>query len=412
MNKKEIHYAWWILVSCCALQAASIGFFAGTVGLFLYPVSISLGTGIGTLAIYATIMNIVKIFMYPVYGKFLGRYNIRVLLSTSVLGLILTVLAMSQFTSVIQFYIAGLLLGLFLPIPMFLAVPVLLNNWFKKRIGFSMGLAMSFSGVGAAIFNAVGGIIISSYGWQIAYICMASAIGIIALPFTLFVIRLHPAEMGLKAYGEDETTDTVCNEDDTTGVPHKVAIKSASFLLVTTFGVLMGLAVAMQPNIPAYASSMGFDTKVGGTVAAVISIGILIGKLFLGFLNDRIGSIKAVGIAVLAGVFGMIFLLIANKAGVTFLVGGSFLFGFAIAMATLQPPLLVREIFGSKDYSSIFALVLMGFTLSSAVAMPLYGFVYDMLNSYVPVLNLVYVFYIVSFVICVWAFKYSKRIWS
>lgn len=389
-----------------------MGMFAGTIGLFLYPVSKSLFTGLGTLALYITIMNIVKTFLYPVCGKLFARYNIRAILSISVSGIVVTIIAMSQFTHVTHFYIAGFFMGIFIPIPMFLAVPVLLNNWFKKRVGFMMGLAMSFTGIGAAVSNALGGVAISVYGWRMTYICLAIAIALISLPFTLFVIRLHPNEVGLKAYGEEDiekiSPDT--GESELPGIPYEVASRSFSFFMVLAFGILMGLVAAMQTNIPAYAGSIGFDTTTGGSAVAVISIGILIGKLFLGFLNDRIGSIKSIGLTVLLGVAGMILLLLSRTMNTTLFMTGSFFYGIAIALVTLQPPLLVREIFGSKDYTSIFSLVLMSFTLSSAISVPLYGFIYDLTGTYSLALNLVLLFYLVSFVVSLLAVRYSKYI--
>lgn len=401
MPDHRSHHAWRILISCCALQAAVVGMFAGTLGLFLYPISRSLYTGLGTLALYITIMNVVKTFLYPFCGKLFSRYNIRAVLSISILGIVLTMITMSQFTHVIHFYIAGFFLGIFIPIPMFLAVPVLINNWFKKRVGFLMGLAMSFTGIGAAVSNALGGVAISAYGWRSTYIVLAAAIALLTLPFTLFVIRLRPSEVGLKAYGEEdgEKLSPHAGESELPGVPYAAASRSFSFFMVLAFGILMGLVAAMQTNIPAYAGSIGLDTIAGGSAVAVISVGILIGKLSLGFLNDRLGSTRSIGLTVMLGMAGMILLLLSGTMNTTLFMTGSLFYGIAIALVTLQPPLLVRELFGSKDYTSIFSLVLMGFTLSSAISVPLYGFIYDLTGTYALALKLVLLFYLISFVV-------------
>ena len=49
-------------------------------------------------------------------------------------------------------------------------------------------------------------------------------------------------------------------------------------------------------------------------------------------------------------------------------------------------PLLTLKFYGQRDYEKIFAKVSMGAPLASIVFVPLYGFVYDMMQSYYPVL--------------------------
>lgn len=51
-------------------------------------------------------------------------------------------------------------MGVGMPAVLYLAVPILINAWFCKRIGFNIGLCMAFTGVGGAIFNQLGNLII------------------------------------------------------------------------------------------------------------------------------------------------------------------------------------------------------------------------------------------------------------
>ena len=56
---------------------------------------------------------------------------------------------------------------------------------------------------------------------------------------------------------------------------------------------------------------------------------------------------------------------------------GAFLFGIVYAMTTVQTPLLVRSVFGSADYTNIYARISMVGSLMSAVAAVFWSFVID-----------------------------------
>lgn len=45
-------------------------------------------------------------------------------------------------------------------------------------------------------------------------------------------------------------------------------------------------------------------------------------------------------------------------------------------------PILTLRFYGRKDYEKIFAKVSMGAPIASVILIPVYGFIYDMTNSY------------------------------
>lgn len=91
-------------------------------------------------------------------------------------------------------------MGVGMPAVLYLAVPILINAWFCKRIGFNIGLCMAFTGVGGAIFNQLGNLIIQSApdGWRRRCLTVGLIIQVAALPFTIFVVRSHPSDLDLQ----------------------------------------------------------------------------------------------------------------------------------------------------------------------------------------------------------------------
>ena len=100
----------------------------------------------------------------------------------------------------------------------------------------------------------------------------------------------------------------------------------------------------------------------------------------LGIINDK--SIRAatlLGIA--SGVIGLA-LMWAFPMYLGLMLLGSFLFGFVYAMTTVQTPLLVRTVFGQKDYALIYSRVSIVSSLLSALAAVIWSFIIDSVGGY------------------------------
>ena len=399
---KKIHFAWWVLVACCALQFGVTGIAASTAGVFFSPVSTELGVGVGTFSLYSTIQSITMMLSYPLAGKFLSKYDIRLSISIPVLGVCLTFFAMSTFTSVYQFYLAGVALGFCYSFTLFLAIPMVLGNWFQAKLGFAMGLTLSFSGIGGAIFNVVAGTVIQDHGWRSAYVVLASSIALIVLPFTLFVIRMHPEAKGLLPYGAVSTgQDAQKHTVQAVQLDTTVITSTSTYKYLLVFGGTMGLLSALQPNLANISRSLGNTTIVNSMVGSTIMASIIFAKIFIGIFNDKVGTRKTLMASYVPGAIALILILTAcftNLNPCLFL--GAALYSIPVSVASIETPILVRMTFGSDAYSFVYPRVQRAYSLMSALSIPIYNFIYDNFGRYSPGLMMLLVAMTVSVVSC------------
>jgi predicted MFS family arabinose efflux permease len=82
-------------------------------------------------------------------------------------------------------------------------------------------------------------------------------------------------------------------------------------------------------------------------------LGVTLGKVALGWINDRSAKLGILAFSVF-GMIGLTFLLIGKKE-LAFMVAGGFLYGWAYAAVTVETALLVRTVFGTKDYAKLFS---------------------------------------------------------
>ncbi|KOS66359.1 hypothetical protein AEA09_16550 [Lysinibacillus contaminans] len=73
-------------------------------------------------------------------------------------------------------------------------------------------------------------------------------------------------------------------------------------------------------------------------------------------------------------------------------------------------PLLTTALFGSKDYSQIYSTAAIGLAVAGIVALPGYGFVYEITGSYTFVLYGLAIMLVLNALLVLLAFKGKKKL--
>ena len=413
-TKKKIHFAWWVLLGLAIIIGIARGGINNAGGLFLTPVSEDLGIGMGQLTLYLSIASIVTMIFLPIAGKMMAKYDIRLLLIVSII---------LQAGSFAMFGLMNSVWGWYwLSIPMAfgaifvtqMAGPVLINQWFKKHNGLALGIMMAAVGLFGAIIQPAVGNLISTQGWRNAYLILGLVAIVIIIPVVLLFIRMSPQQKGLLPYGmeelEAESSDGMKNQMRVDkGVTAAVARKSLAFYALLLFFFFITAIASFAQHIAPYARSIGYDVTFAGNVMGAFMIGMLVGALAFGFLSDKMGAKKTTVFAMLVGLVSIALLILMPENSTIFTVAIG-LFGFVSASIGTLGPLLTSAIFGTKEYSQIYATVALGLAVAGIVALPGYGFVYDITGSYNAVLYAVAVMIVINIGLIIMAFKGKKKL--
>jgi len=374
VNKLGFHYGYVIVFCCCLIMGVIIGLVMSCTGIFYGPVSSELGISVGSFGLYMTFVYAFSFLMLSVAGKLMDRYSARWLLASSAAVVGVLYMAMSKFNAAWHFYLAGAVIGISLSFLLYLSYPVLINRWFNARVGFFIGLCSAASGIGGVLFNPFGGYLIQTYGWRITYLVFGAIILLLVVPLLGLLLRNHPADMGLKPFGEKADESAAAK----VGMDYADAIKTPVFYVLMLFALLMISVSTLNLFLPTYITSVGYSVEQSALVASVIMLGVTLGKVALGYVNDRsslVGVLASTGL----GIAGLV-LLLMGQAGMALMVIGGFLFGWAYAGVTVETALLVRTVFGGKDYSQIFSNVSIALALGGAVMAGGWGYLVDVLD--------------------------------
>jgi MFS family permease len=388
-NKKpRLHYAWAIAIGCCFMNAGGLGAVLDAAGVFFVPVCDDLGFLRGDLQLYLTFYFVATIIAMPLVGWILPKYNIRIVLSVAMALTALGVAAMATYTEVWQWYISGAIFGLAGSFIFVVPAPILIINWFKKRTGVVLGVVMMFSGIGGAILAPVFTWLIELFGWRQSYFFAAVIISFLVLPFTLFVFRFRPSDMGLKPYGwteKDEAAERMRiaaqKTHSVSGVPFKRAVRSVGFVCMFLFCGLAAYYAGFNSNLPGFAISIGYTPIFGAGMLSAVMIGNMFDKLVMGYLNDKVGVRLTVFIQLAMIVIGFIGFLSLQTSEVGLLVA-AFFFGVQNSLFSISTPLMIRRLFGEKDYARIFTWARIGTGVIGAFGPPTVGYIYDFTGTY------------------------------
>jgi MFS family permease len=267
---------------------------------------------------------------------------------------------------------------------------LLIGNWFKKRTGTVLGIAMSFSGIGTAIFSQLFTFFISNYGWRTAYVIVAIIMAVLVLPWTIFVFRYRPADMGLTPYGADDEVTALKADgkpvDAKTaalampGVPVKAAVMSIPFICIFILSGCEEFYGGITNQIPAFATTIGETMAFGATLLSIISVGNIVIKICVGILVDKIGIIKTVYIQMAICLLACVMFALVHVPAV--LCVAAFFLGVQNSVVTVSEPMLVRHFFGERSYAQVYSYIRIAAGLLGSVGIPIVAFIYDLTGGY------------------------------
>lgn len=372
---KRFHYGFIIVACCCLMMGVNVGLTFSCAGIFYRPVSEALGVSVGEFGIYMSVMYITSTLMLPLAGNMLERMSARLLFSGSAALMGLTFLWMGLAHTVWEFYLAGGILGVTLAFLLYLSFPTLVNRWFHTKVGLMIGICSAASGIGGMLFNPIAGWMITNWGWRWAYGAFGVLILVVVTPLLAWLLRDRPEDKGLLPYGLKELERAEKKEAFSQGTTYKQAVRRPVFYAIVLFAFVMMGTSTLNLFIPGYVSDHEFSLEQASLAAAVVMAGVTVGKLVLGWINDR-NCIAGVAVTTLFGMGGLGVLLIGAHS-LPLILTGSFLFGWAYAGVTVQTAMLTRSVFGTRDYARIYSVVSISLAAGGAIASGGWGLLAD-----------------------------------
>ncbi len=380
--KNKSVYHWLIVAACSGLAMAAIGISINCAGIFFAVVSADLGVGRGDISVTVTLTNVVTGLMGPfAASRLFGRVPIKLLTGIGSGVTALCFAGMAAANHIVVLYVLSTLMGIVITCYSNVAITYIIGNWFLEKNGVAMGITMSCSGLGGAVFNPLLSAAIEAFGWRAAYLVAAGLVVLLTLPGVLFVIRERPEDKGLLPYGASRGIAPASGRH-AGGEKSRLSFGSATFLVTVAFSVLVYAISGFNAQVSGFATSIGLSPAVGALMVSASMIGNVVFKLLIGVLSDAFGAPKACGVMMLLNVIGMSVFAFLPVGGDAVAMASAFLYGSIYSVSAVGIPLVVRYVYGPRMQSVAYSYISLFACISSSCTMTGFGYSYDVFGTY------------------------------
>lgn len=270
------------------------------------------------------------------------------------------------------------------------AQTIILPNWFIRKRGLAIGIAMAGSGVGMQVIIPFTQRIISQFGWRTAYLVLALMVFLVVFPLNGIFQRKGPEEVDQHADGEKPRLSSddakMGGQKGETKVPGRRfwgIVKKREFwlLLFNRFATPMATQAILIHQV-AHVVDKGFSPARGAFFFGLSGLTGSVAKVLFGHFSDRVGRNNAYTIGMGCAFIG-VFSLMALRPGQGFFLLLYALF-FGIGYGAIVPlfPARAADLYSGPQFGKIYGLLSIAGGLGSACGSWLSGKVHDMTGNY------------------------------
>ena len=394
-TRDSIFYGWIVL--SIAFITLVLGYAIRNTFSVFYPAIVEeFGWGRGNTAMMFSMTIIVYGFVAPVAGSLVDRFGPRLIIPVGAFIVGGGVALCSMATAKWHYYLFyGIMVAAGLSLTGWTPLTAIISNWFVRKRGLAFGILSAGFG-GSLVFAAIAQFLISTFGWQIAYVIIGVASVAIIVPLCSLLMRNHPRDKGLlpdgvrlsapepKNLNEPVISTSLKGKWATTSWTLSKAIKTYHFWLLFFIAFcLLGLAETIViAHIVFFFRDVGYEAMRAAGIYSVFGVAFVVGNV-CSFLSDRLGRESIFIPSCLLSAVAVCLLFLIKDTSHPWL---SFLYAvlFGLGIGTAAPVFFttVADLFQGRHFGSIQGAVVLGFSLGGAIAPWLAGFLHDKTGSY------------------------------
>ncbi|MFI6285980.1 MFS transporter [Streptomyces sp. NPDC051018] len=383
---RNVHRAWYVAaVTFVTIIGAAA--FASLPGLLIDPLHEEFDWSRGTIGFAVSVNLALYGLTAPFAAALMDRFGIRrvvaVALTVIAVGSGLTVFMTAAWQLMLYW---GILVGFGSGTMALAFAATVTNRWFVQRRGLVTGVLTAAGASGQLVFLPVLSWLVEDHGWRPAAVTVAlSALAVV--PFVWLLLRDHPADVGLAAYGAEGFTPKPPPVPGAARRAVAVLFKAARtgpfWLLAGTFAICGASTNGLVKThfVPA-AHDHGMAITAAASLLAVIGVFDVIGTVASGWLTDRYEPRRLLAVYYALRGISLLFLpmLLAPTVQPPMIF---FIVFYGLDWVATVPPTiaLCREHYG-EDSAIVFGWVLASHQVGAAVVAYAGGVSRDVFGSY------------------------------
>ncbi|MCG8312649.1 MAG: MFS transporter [Pseudomonadales bacterium] len=256
------------------------------------------------------------------------------------------------------------------------------NSRFESSRGLALAITLSGASVGATVFPILATWLITSYDWRVAYMAMSGIWIALVLPVLFFCFR------GAQDQKKSDKQEHQEPAKELTGLSLKEGLRSpALYKLVMAGGFFGFAAIGIVVHFVPILKDHGTDPLAAASIASLIGVFSIIGRLGTGFLLDKFPAHVIGAIAFVIPILACALLLL-DGSNPYYQTLAAAIFGLTLGSEVDVIAYLAARYFGLKNFGALYGAMVMALALGTAFGPLGAGAVFDSYGSYEPFLIL------------------------
>ncbi len=351
----------WLTVAAAFIGGFVVFGIIYSFGVFIEPIAAELHTGrVATSALF----SITSLSFYA-FGSLTGhlsdRLGPRIVVSAGA-GLVGAGLIASALIELI--WVGYLTYGIGVGLGAACAyVPTLaiVGGWFTRRRNAALGVAATGTGCGMLVMPPLAATLIEHFGWRHANMILGVGCAL------LLAICASVSERPPLASPSSHSLGRV--------------VRSPAFVMLYVSWILATAALFVPfVFLPAFAIDHGVSQVAAAALISVLGGMSVIGRLGLGLLGDRVGTLRLFKVATLVMGASYVLWLAATDHGWLLVFAAVLGLGYGVRIALM--PVILIELFGLQSLGAVLGVFFTATGVSALLGPPLAGFIVDYTGSY------------------------------
>lgn len=358
----------WIIVTV-ATTCLALGFGANIVlSVFIKPFEAEFGWARADISLAYSVLTVGAAIGGIVWGTLSDRIGAKQIGVFGAIALSASLIALQWQNELWLLYLIHFLIGALGFACLFTPMVAVTGLWFSERKGLAIGIVTAGGAIGQGVVPFIVRLMITAVGWRNAALYLGIAYLVILLP--LLMLLKPPPVIAQASRSAGDPAGNLWN------VPHRITIPWLAFAGIFCCICMAAPLVHLVP----LGTDVGLAPQTAaGLLLAMMATGVL-GRLFFGWLADRIGGLNAYFCASLAQTSMVFWFTQTND--LIFLYGISVLFGFGFAGVMTCLLICAREAAPLRMTGLGMALVSTTAWFGMGIGGYQAGYFYDMYGNY------------------------------
>ncbi|MCB2072493.1 MAG: MFS transporter [Novosphingobium sp.] len=379
---------WRVMVPCFAgiVLCSAHGY---SLGVMIRPIEQEFGWARAEISAGLLILSVIALVASPVAGTAVDRLGARRIALVGVPVYCASLAMLATAGSVGTWWGLWAILALANMTVMPAVWLAILNGYFVKSRGLAMAVALSGTGMGAAIYPFLLNTLIEWQGWREAYVILAGIALLIVFPVTFFLFR--PVRLS--------KPESLQNSDAGAQGPASSArgqVWSVRYLKLAAAATIYAIACsALTANTVPVLIDQNLTPAVAAATAGLLGIGSIAGRLLGGFLLDRFNGNMVAAICVLIPIIPITIFLNTDGSQAWAAVA-CLVMGLSIGTEVDCCAYLAARHFGTRNFGALFGTINGLLLFGNGLAPFLANYGYDVMKTYDYVLLALTPLYVVT----------------